>query len=166
MRGLISVAEAQLAGLSATSGVADAAYDDAVTKHGTAVSTQTTGVAQLTKDLAAAQSTHDQGVAALQVDVDVSKSTKDAASIAKGIANIVLSAERTRLDSEISAQASVISKIQDVLGIDTVVDPNAGVNRAAQVGEEVAGATRDAMVRNGAASGDTDANGAASGETN
>jgi len=63
VRSLISESESELAGLISSSDAAVAAYDDAVTTHDTALSTQTIDVEELAKDLslakAVAQSLHE-----------------------------------------------------------------------------------------------------------
>lgn len=123
LRDLLATSEAELAGLVASSGDADTAFNNAVDAHNAALVAQQNNLGTLltTKNNAinTANSNYDQGVAELQAAVDAAKSLVDSTNSSKTTANGVLAADQARLTSEINTLKTVIALLEGVLGINT-----------------------------------------------
>jgi len=105
VRELLETSKSELEELTTNSDNADVAYSNAVIAHETAIGAYDQGVIEL-------KTAYDQGVSALQAGVDVAKGVKDTSSATKNTANGVLAAEKSRLESEISALTDIIALIE------------------------------------------------------
>jgi hypothetical protein len=123
LKALLTTSEAELLGLTTSSGNADTAFTDAVASHNAAIVSQTNGLGPLatTRDnaIATANTNYNNGVAALQDAVDAAKLIVDSTNSTKITANGVLAVDQGRLNSEITTLRQVIQLMEGLLGINT-----------------------------------------------